>query len=760
MEDTLENVGTGVREALQRLSDTRARVAAQRRALLARQEDLVHAVAPLLLPPCVSRDGQRSTEGSCLPSRPEAERARAVGGVVTPHCRRHRAEERCEHSADDVRDDAAPAGSAGAAAEAVRATATLSLSPPLDGCVAAGAPARRTPAAFHADLAARTQLLECRRLHYLRQEMVRAARLHIAQTWAREVLPWFDSVVLHNFHRRVVERVRRLGRRVARLQRRVSLDTPQYVPALGCARCTTRAREGPSVHCRQSHAERDDVPREAVVVATGCTSAVARGRSNGRSSSRSGTSTSPPGAGDVSHHDSLCSLWHQFLSAASPSAEALGDAHAESVDGSCDAACPLPAHRAAAASLASQPRSLRHVWYVITHALVCGEDGDAAAADEGDGSGMLRGSGVLNVSVQSVMGQSPGGDHGDGLEGRLCELLRAGRLLLLQQQQQQQQQQRRRQSCPGYHDGAPGQVADVRFENGVSRLGENVCGTCVSRPDTVAEVYTLLCAVAHLSALPRLCSGGSNCQSAGGARLPLAGRVSHGDVVDVAAAEEGDARCPSDTGADVGAVQKCGGGRGGEWRLATTLSAVYHAVPRALLQLRLNVQQGLAGASGDCSRLGASSPTSSAAADSRVAAGEVVSDSELAVQWWSRTAEVAEAALVFSPRSSVASDVAVYARAVRVAVLYRRLFTDVDGEPRGTCATPSSSSTLPCGVAPLSALTLPPLSASTRLCVLRRVELQARRQWQAMETGLSVARSMAAASAIPTSAAAEAVAGP
>ncbi|KAG5476505.1 hypothetical protein LSCM1_04218 [Leishmania martiniquensis] len=251
------------------------------------------------------------------------------------------------------------------------------------------------------------------------------------------------------------------------------------------------------------------------------------------------------------------------------------------------------------------------------------------------------------------------------------------------------------------------------------------------------------------------------------------------------------------------------GQRTPEQRIVEALAAVYHAVPRLLSHLQLVLQtqsgrredgsgawQGRRGeteaiqvdasarprpcaisAEMDCTCV-----TNSAVDAARYSTvGDAARDGDAFAQRWLSLSPPSITTAASPPDASLMADVPfVYARALRVGSMFRFFVDAVEDEcgerlhppPGGAAAALPSpalpsphttmhadASTMAIGHLHLAQLStaaahrvnaiapkaLPPLSASARLSSLRQTDLQARQQWQSIETRLSVARSMAAA---------------
>ncbi|GET89568.1 hypothetical protein, conserved [Leishmania tarentolae] len=420
MENALENIERGIRDALQRLSDVRARLATHSSALDEKRLVLVRSVSPLLLQypaesapliPSCSRGAADMLPTSLLSHQ-------SVKSAITVSHSLHRDGLPCEdNDAEDVEDTiiispAAASSVAAAAAAAAReqAPAPSALHPlPLISSALA-LPQTSTCDGLYSAMVARTHELEEQCFHYHRGYMVHAAKLQIAQAWIRDVQPWFENVVYRGFCQRVLRRLDVLDQRVRRLCLRLSLDRHQYIPS---CQCTTPIRRHKRAQGEMVDEERHPSVSQGDSQWRFCCARgwCNRGQTNGlrgvkgqtpSDSDRGGEKQAtqqcgclgetmclpvPPSQqgctsdavakldGTEGNHNPMCFRWRQYIEMLSQPVTP-GDEHLQSGEENHNTLSPI---LVLSAPLLRTPRSLRHVWHVIMEGLT---SSDMAAASD------------------------------------------------------------------------------------------------------------------------------------------------------------------------------------------------------------------------------------------------------------------------------------------------------------------------------------------------------------------------------------------
>ncbi|CBZ28027.1 conserved hypothetical protein [Leishmania mexicana MHOM/GT/2001/U1103] len=500
MESTLENVEHGIRNALQRLSDARARLATQRSALDANRLVLVRAVSPLLLlysaesalptpsySPCGAADTLLSPllRGQSAKSTTAAGRSPRHDGLL---CKVDRAEDA---------EDTIIINPAAAARERVPAPATLLALQPLPSMSLARAlPQTSTCAGFYSAMAARTQQLEEQCSNYHREHMMHAAKLQIAEVWAREVQPWFEKVVHRDFFQHVILRLDALNRRVVRLCGRLALDRRQYIPSCHCKTpirrdmCAQGQVVGEERHLYgcQPHSqwcphltegECNSGQTDGFRGVNGQARSASDGGGEGQATQQYGwaaevTSLSAPPSqqrrtsdivkldnAEGSHHP-MCSLWRQYIQMVSQP-NAPDDAHRQSGEESHSPPSPV---QVLPAPLLRTPRSLRHVWHVIMEGLT---SSDVDAVSDSMTAEPLS---VLHTADRDAVGDAmPHPDRRLHQRGHIDALVRNLNNLV--------------RRCPSLHPPLPAQPSTLRLCNHDECEHEVVCHD--SRDDAAGD---------------------------------------------------------------------------------------------------------------------------------------------------------------------------------------------------------------------------------------------------------------------------------
>ncbi|CAG9576530.1 conserved hypothetical protein [Leishmania major strain Friedlin] len=641
MESTLENVEHGIRNALQRLSDARARLATRRSALDENRLVLVRAMSPLLLlypaesalpAPSYSPGGATDTFFTPL-LRGQSTKLAIAAGSSPRHdgllCEVDRAE--------DV-EDTIIISPAAAARERVSALPTLLAQQPLLPMPSPRAlPQTSTCASFYSAMAARTQQLGEQCSNYHREHVKHAARLQIAQVWVGEVQPWFEKVVHRGFFQHVILRLDMLNRRVVRLCRRLALDRPQYIPS---HQCTTPIGRGMCAHgqmvgeeghlhgcqpCSQwrPHLARGGCNRgqsDGLLGVNGQVRSASDGGGEGQAAQQCSCAaevaslSAPPSqqgrtsdvvlkldSADGNRH-SVCSLWRQYIQMVSQP-DAMDDEHRHSGEESYSPPSPL----------LRTPRSLRHVWHVIMEGLTSNDVG--AVSD----SMTMEPPSVLLAADGDAVGDAmphPGRrlyqrGHIDALVRNLSNLVR--RCPLLHPPLPPQQSTLRLCSHDehehevGCHDdcddaagdGRRGATALVRV-----RLSSDTGSPTVDLPHS--HLSALLCCAMQLCSLARLCNairaGQPLCYVTPPPQLAYDGDVGgcSGDdnVADdgIGGVEVVHLRPREPLGYGRATDSPSISQRTCEGQVAEALAAVYHTLPCLLSQLGLALQKRRGGA--------------------------------------------------------------------------------------------------------------------------------------------------------------------
>ncbi|AIN99313.1 hypothetical protein LPMP_262010 [Leishmania panamensis] len=880
MESALQNVERGIRDALQRLSDARARLATHRAALDEGRLMLASAVSPLLqlypaepvslIPSCSSR-GAKGTLVQLL----SGHSAKSV--ISANNSPRHNA----LHCVDNPAEDAEEAiiispttASSAAASVAAAAGGRVSAPPPLPSLQlpplmpsVLALPRTSMCAGFYSAMVARMQQLEEQRFNYRSKHVMHAAKLQIAQTWAREVQPWFDTVVQRGFFQQVIRRLDALDRRVARLCGRLALDRPQYVLTHHCTIQLKKDGGAPDPMVgKEGHLRRrqpypqwcldltgDELSRGQSDLLCGANEQVLSGSDGGGErqavqrccfTEEVTCLSGPPsqqgrpcgatvGFGSAEgNHPSMCSLWRQYVQMASQT-PGLGDEQRQTCEQSYST--PLPAE-VLPEPLLRTPRSLRHVWHVIMEGLT------SSGVD------------VVNNSVSAepphVLFASDGVYVGDAMRksgNQLCQSDPSGVFLqnlsdLVRRCSALHPPPSAAQSTlplcshaehrheTEYHGGRNDFAGDGRC--GATALTQAPLPQDTDSPTVgllSSHVCVLLCCAMQLCALAKLCNGicaGKPVRY----KTPLPQLAYDGDVGgcseddaiedggigDVEVARRGPRRSITVLAGTTDGLSMCQ--HTCEEQIAEALAAVYHAVPCLLSQFGLVFQKrnssheddsdgwqgrrsevkaaevdestgpqlcvASAGEGRIC--LMSNSADAGAAADGATDAvlwptvGDALRDRDTFVQWWLSLASLSFNTELPQSGTPLVDLSLVYARALRVGCLFHSLLDSVEdacgerlplpaaeavpavpspGTPTLLTVARADSSTLAIRgthVAHLNTIaahraaanvsaSVPPLAASAQLSSLRQIELQMRQEWQSIETRLSVARSMAAA---------------
>ncbi|TPP41233.1 hypothetical protein CGC21_32320 [Leishmania donovani] len=769
IESTLENVEHGIRNALQRLSDARARLATQRSALNENRLVLVRAVSPLLLvypaesvlpAPSYSPCGASDTLLTPLLRGQSVKSAVAAGSSP-----RHNGL-LCEVDRAEDFEDTIIISPAAAARERAPAPPTLLALQPLPPMSSPRAlPQASTYAGFYSAMAARTQQLEEQCSSYYREHVKHAAKLQIAQVWAREVQPWFEKVVHRGFFQHVILRLDALNRRVVRLCRRLALDRPQYIPS-----------------------RHDDGGEGQAAQKCGCTAEATSLSAPPSQQGRTSDAALKLDSADGNNHP-MCSLWRQYIQMVSQP-DALDDEHRQAGEESHSPPSPL----------LRTPRSLRHVWHVTMEGLTSSDAGAVSDSMTAEPPSALPA--ADSVSVGDVM-PHPGcrlhqRGHVDALVRNLSNLVRRRASLHLPLPPQQSTlrlcNHDEHEHEVGCHDGRDDAAGDGRrgatalLCNAI-RAGQPLC--YVTPPPQLAY-----------DADVGGCSGDDNVADDGIGGVEVVHIGPHEPMTVSARATDGPFTCQ----------RTC------EGQIAEALAAVYHTVPCLLSQLSLALQKRRGGAeySGNAQReersevaasetdeATGSKPCAASAEEDRFCVtnsaadagagkdsatgaalwptvGDAARDRDAFVRRWLSLASSLLTTELPPPSTPLTEVPSVYARVLRVGSLFRSLLDAAEDEcderllqPAAGAASavlsPTTTTPLTTARADVSTLAIHeihvaqrnttaahriaravpassiPLAATTRVSTLRQMELQTRQQWQSMETSLSVARSMAAA---------------
>ncbi|CAC9497398.1 conserved hypothetical protein [Leishmania infantum JPCM5] len=642
IESTLENVEHGIRNALQRLSDARARLATQRSALNENRLVLVRAVSPLLLvypaesalpAPSYSPCGASDTLLTPLLRGQSAKSAVAAGSSP-----RHNGL-LCEVDRAEDFEDTIIISPAAAARERAPAPPTLLALQPLPPMSSPRAlPQASTYAGFYSAMAARTQQLEEQCSSYYREHVKHAAKLQIAQVWAREVQPWFEKVVHRGFFQHVILRLDALNRRVVRLCRRLALDRPQYIPS---RQCTIPIRRGMCahgqmvgeeghLHGRQPHSQccphlaggvcnrgqtnglrgvngqvrsaSDDGGEGQAAQKCGCTAEATSLSAPPSQQGRTSDAALKLDSADGNNHP-MCSLWRQYIQMVSQP-DALDDEHRQAGEESHSPPSPL----------LRTPRSLRHVWHVTMEGLTSSDAGAVSDSMTAEPPNALPA--ADSVSVGDVM-PHPGcrlhqRGHIDALVRNLSDLVRRRASLHLPLPPQQSTlrlcNHDEHEHEVGCHDGRDDAAGDGR--RGATALVRERLPLDTGSPPVAlhhSHLCVLLCCAMQLCSLAQLCnairagqplcyvtpppqlaydadvggcSGDDNVADDGIGGVEVVHIGPHEPMTVSARATDGPFTCQ----------RTC------EGQIAEALAAVYHTVPCLLSQLSLALQKRRGGA--------------------------------------------------------------------------------------------------------------------------------------------------------------------
>ncbi|KAG5476232.1 hypothetical protein LSCM4_05211 [Leishmania orientalis] len=656
MESALENVGRGILDALQRLTDARARLTTHRTILDENRRVLVRAMSPLLLlhpaeatssVPSCSSCGASDTPLTPLRRGQSANASGAAGSSPS-----YDALLSLDDRAEDAEDPIIISPAAAARARAPPAPQLLELQLPAPVSSAPALPGTSACAVFYSAMVARTQQIEAQRFHYRHEHAVHTAKLQISQAWVREVQPWFEKAVHRSFFVEVLHRLDALDRRLARLCRRMELDRPQYTPTRCGTLPTRRGAEAPDEvvseaghpHHRQLRAqwrppligdgsERRPTDRLGGAHEQACTGGGDGGEREAvqpQPCTEEGSSLSVPpiqqgrasgaaaevGSAEGSGH-SVCSLWCQYICAVSQ-ADTVGDEHLQSCEQSGHTLLPA---KSLPVPLLRTPRSLRHVWHVIME----GFTSSGVAVDSGSraAESVVAPPATDSVSMGDTVPQSgrrpPQLGHNNALLQSLSILVRRCFGLYSAPSGPQPTRplcgQRALSHETGYHGGCGGAADDERRDATSLVQVRAPSDTGFLTVDLFpSHVCALLCCAMQLCPLAELHNTIRPRQPLhDGAALP---RLTYDGGAGVCAEDDSD-----EDDAAGGAAVVLGGlpepvalsagttdshpirQRTREELIAEALAAVYHAVPRLLSQFRRVFQKQRGRRGGDSGAL-------------------------------------------------------------------------------------------------------------------------------------------------------------